>query len=121
MDFINESELQLKFDFDIAETSSHHTINYKVSGNGSITITNHFNPDNIDALPELPRFGMNMHVNKDLDNVIWYGRGPYENYWDRKTASFIGIYESNVDDLFEEYASVQETGNRCDNRWIYSS
>jgi len=44
-----------------------------------------------------------------------------ENYWDRKTGSFIGVYEKTVEEMPEEYASVQETGNRCDTRWLFLS
>ena len=61
---------------------------------------------------------MNMFIPKDLENVTWYGRGPHENYWDRKTSAFVGLYSATVDELYEEYSSVQETGNRCDNRWV---
>ena len=117
---INNSKVELEFSFNLKETSSSHFTKYTILGNGSITIFNKFTPIKND-LPELPRFGMNMHLNKNFENVKWYGRGPSENYWDRKTGSFIDIYESTVNDLYEEYASVQETGNRCDNRWIILS
>ncbi len=117
---INYSKLELEFSFNLKEASSFHFTKYTILGDGSITIFNKFTPSK-NELPELPRFGMNMHLNKNFGNVKWYGRGPSENYWDRKTGSFIDIYESSVSNLYEEYASVQETGNRCDNRWIILS
>lgn len=48
--------------------------------------------DMTDKLPELPRFGMRMELPDDFDNLKYYGRGPWENYSDRKSSSFIGVY-----------------------------
>ena len=57
---------------------------------------------------------MTMNVNKNLQNVVYFGRGPMENYPDRKTGSFIGLYESTVDEFFVPYGKPQDCGNRCD-------
>ena len=59
-----------------------------------------------------------MSIPQELNQVKWYGRGPQENYWDRKTAAFVGVYEKTVDDLYYPYISPQENGNRTDTRWI---
>ena len=61
---------------------------------------------------------MNFDLQNEFDQVSWYGRGPHENYWDRKTSSFIGIYESDIDNLSEYYETPQENGNRTDTRWV---
>lgn len=55
---------------------------------------------------------------KDFDHVQWYGRGPHENYWDRKTSAFIGIYANTVRDQYVKYASPQENGYKTDVRWV---
>ena len=69
-------------------------------------------------MPELPRVGMQVQIPGELRNVEWYGRGPQETYWDRRTGAAFGIYKSSVDDLWTPYAEPQETGNRTDVRWV---
>ena len=69
-------------------------------------------------MPELPRFGINMRLPKEFDSVTWFGRGPHENYCDRKTSAFVGLYRQSVDELFEPYISPQENGYRTDTRWV---
>ena len=69
-------------------------------------------------LPIIPKFGTNLIINKEYEKVTWYGRGPHENYQDRKTSSLIGIYDCNVSDLYYPYIRPQENGNRTDTKWI---
>jgi len=66
----------------------------------------------------IPRLGISMMLSPDLENVEWYGRGPRENYIDRKTGSFIGRYSSTVTELYEPYVRPQDNGFRCDVRWF---
>ena len=49
---------------------------------------------------------------------MYYGRGPWENYTDRKTASFVGLYKSKVSDFYVPYIRPQENGNRTDVRHV---
>ncbi len=65
----------------------------------------------------LPRLGYVMKMPKTIDNYTYYGRGPLNNYADRKTGSFIGIYESKVKDQFVNFPKPQSMGNREDVRW----
>ena len=53
-----------------------------------------------------------------LKNMTWYGRGPQENYWDRKTGAFIGLYSGTVMDQYTPYIEPQENGNKTDVRWV---
>lgn len=69
----------------------------------------------------LPRIGLTMTLIDPMQQVKWYGRGPEENYPDRKTGYAIGIYERKVDDMFEPYLIPQDCGLRCDNRWLTMS
>ena len=69
-------------------------------------------------MPLMPKFGVEMKLPSSLQHVRWYGRGPFENYPDRKTAAFIGLYESFVDDLQPNYIVPQDNGNRSDVRWV---
>jgi beta-galactosidase len=69
-------------------------------------------------LPELLRFGMKMQLPRHFDNVTYYGRGPWENYQDRKTSAFVRKYESKVNDLNFDYIRPQENGYRTDVRYV---
>ncbi|MGB0371542.1 MAG: glycoside hydrolase family 2 TIM barrel-domain containing protein [Opitutales bacterium] len=65
----------------------------------------------------IPRLGMSMLIPRPWNNVEWYGRGPQENYWDRKTGAFLGVYESTVEAWDTHYARPQANANRSDVRW----
>ncbi|MCA5003757.1 glycoside hydrolase family 2 TIM barrel-domain containing protein [Sphingobacterium bovistauri] len=71
-----------------------------------------------DDLPELPRFGINLELQNRFQNFTWYGRGPWENYVDRKFDAFMGIWKGNVKDQAHPYYRPQETGNKTDVRWL---
>ena len=59
-----------------------------------------------------------MGISDDLKNTSFYGRGPWENYLDRKLGAEIDEYTINTDDLFYNYIKPQENANRCDVRWL---
>ena len=65
----------------------------------------------------MPKFGTNLMINENYNNVKWYGRGPHENYQDRNTSSIVGVYESKVSQMYYPYIRPQENGNRTDTRW----
>lgn len=96
---------------------SHGSMMYDLYGEGSIMISATLIPGS-SHLPEIPEIGMLFKLPVEFDRVQWYGRGPHENYWDRKTGAFIGVYSSTVDSLFFDYIEPQETGNRTDVRWV---
>jgi beta-galactosidase len=101
----------------LEDVSSPYTVTYKVSGTGGVRIKVSWQAGR-DRLPELPRFGMQMQLSAEYDNFRYYGRGPWENYSDRKTASFIGIYGSTVAEQQFDYIRPQENGNKTDVRWL---
>jgi len=84
-------------------------------GDGQILVENEMKAN--DLLPKIPRIGMQMAVIDSLDNMQWYGRGPWESYWDRKTGAAIGIYKEKISEPEHEYIVPQETGNKTDVRW----
>lgn len=92
-------------------------LRYKVYGSGDIMVEYQFEKKR-DDLPEIPRIGLNLVLRREFDKVKWYGRGPGENYWDRKSASFIGLYKDNVSNLYTPYVRPQENGYRTDVRWL---
>ena len=88
-------------------------------GDGTIIVNEKVTPtgpQNLDQIV-LPRIGVKMYVNKALDRVTYYGRGPYENYNDRMRGSFIGRYTSTVKEQLPPYVSPMEGGNHEDVRW----
>lgn len=90
---------------------------YTITGDGRIELTHRVVPNGI--MPKwLPRIGLTMQLNKELDQVAWYGRGPQENYPDRKTGYAVGQYTSTVAEMYEPYLIPQDYGLRTDNRWL---
>jgi beta-galactosidase len=65
-----------------------------------------------------PRAGLRGFFNSSLTDVTWYGRGPMENYPDRKDCAFVGIYRRTVDEMAEKYVRAESMGERCDVRWL---
>ena len=90
---------------------------YHVRQDGVCTIEVHGTPSG-EWPRTLPRIGLQMRVNEDLENVKWYGRGPGESYVDSLNAQRIGVYSARVEDLFTSYPFPQENGNRTDTRWV---
>lgn len=90
---------------------------YTVSGSGLISLDHTIIPNgNMPAW--LPRIGMQWVMDKSIRNVEWYGRGPQENYPDRKSGYRTGVYKSTVDEMYEPYLIPQDYGLRTDNRWV---
>lgn len=95
-----------------------YTLEYKFLTDGSMEVTPTFDTTSRPELPEFPRFGLVTAVSNDLDDVSYYGRGPWENYSDRKWSAYLGNYNSTVDDLNFEYIRPQENGYRTDVRQL---
>lgn len=70
------------------------------------------------TMAPLPKVGMQIQAAKTAQNMSWYGRGPYENYPDRKNGSRIGIYSATVDEQYVPYIRPQENGNKTDVQWV---
>jgi len=66
----------------------------------------------------LPKAGMKLELKKEYDKIKWFGRGPLENYPDRKTGYKTGIYSSTAKSEFVPYIIPQDYGNKCDTRWV---
>ncbi|MFC1498723.1 glycoside hydrolase family 2 TIM barrel-domain containing protein [Verrucomicrobiota bacterium] len=92
-----------------------HTCVWTIYGNGIIRSSNSFSCTKETPFPKL---GVRMMLTKGYENLTWYGRGPFENYWDRKTAADMGLYKSTVTEQFFPYVKPQETGNKEDVRWL---
>ena len=89
--------------------------NYQIFANGVVEINNTLNETTYKG--DIPRVGMRMQLPKKYDSMTFFGRGPFENYQDRKSAAFIDLYESKVKDQYVPYVRPQENGYKVDVRW----
>jgi hypothetical protein len=88
---------------------------YTIYGSGDVVIRTHVLP--LGTLPVLPRLGLQMRLPGKLDRFAWYGRGPHENYVDRKESAAVGVYSGTVQEQYVPYVLPQENGNKTDVRW----
>ncbi|WP_373060146.1 glycoside hydrolase family 2 TIM barrel-domain containing protein [Zunongwangia sp. H14] len=110
--------LPVTVEFQLAEVDVPYTVEYLIKPGGDIQVTSKIDMTGKD-LPELPRFGMRMVLPGDYQNLFYYGRGPWENYQDRNTSSFVGKYEDKVENQFTwTYIRPQESGYKTEVRWL---
>jgi beta-galactosidase len=118
---ISENQVNVELTFDIpgldGTTIAKFKSVYKVYGDREIEINNEFKAVG-DKLPEIPRMGMNLQLAREYDNMQWLGRGPQENYCDRNSGAFVGLYNGKVKDQYWAYIRPQENGNKTDVRWV---
>ena len=96
---------------------------YTIHSDGTIKVDADYQPQGnvsdkslAEALKTMPKFGMRMRLPADFSQVSWYGRGPLENYPDRKLSQHVGRYAMPLSDYEVEYVNPQDNGNRCDVR-----
>ena len=103
--------------YTLGKINSTQTINYVVYYDGKIEVNSAFNTKEKD-LPDMPRYGMRLALPVQFDNLIYYGRGPHENYCDRNKSAFIGIYKDKVSNQYFKYVRPQENGYKTDVVWF---
>jgi beta-galactosidase len=114
----NNEGLPIKVVYQLNDVDATYTSNYTILNDGSIKIESSIDMSG-KKLPELPRFGMRIQLPLSTNDLAYYGRGPWENYSDRNTASFLGLYQDKVDNQFTaNYIRPQENGYKTDARWI---
>lgn len=86
-------------------------------GNGAVKVENLFMTSDT-TLPVIPRVGMKMQMPSEFTQLEYFGRGPWENYSDRKSSTFVGHYKSTVAEQYVPYIRPQENGHRTDVRWF---
>ena len=67
---------------------------------------------------DIPKFGLNIELPKQFDNIQYYGMGEKESYSDMREHAVMGIYSMNIADLYEHYIKPQDNGNRTEVRWV---
>jgi beta-galactosidase len=92
-----------------------HDAVYTISADGTISVTNKFDSNNPKLI--VGRIGVRFLLNKQLDQFVYFGRGPMENYSDRKRGFDVGLYESSIVEQLTPYEKPMECGNHEDVRW----
>ena len=93
------------------------TVNYTIINDHSIQVDMDYKPAGADK-PVIPKFGMRMRLPAGFTGIEYFGRGPWENYPDRKRSAFLGRFEMPLSEYETEYVHPQDNGNRCDIRWF---
>lgn len=118
-------------------------VTYKIYPDGVMNVATHFTPAHLDGVKigiseataaatfspgrtnvserdkmVVPRIGVRFRLPATMDQVEYFGRGPLENYWDRKAGYPIGQYKSTAEELYYPYVRPQENGHHCDTRWL---
>ena len=112
-----ESGVPIHVRYMLKDVDVPYTIQYQVCPDGAIRVDASIDKSGRE-LAEIPRFGMRMMVPGEYNVLEYYGRGPEENYSDRNTATFLGIWKAEVSDLKMPYIRPQEFGNHTDTRWV---
>ena len=103
--------------YDMPTVKATLTLTYQVEANGTLTVEQALKTTPGAKVSEMLRFGMVMNLPYQMDKAQWNGRGPVENYSDRKLSQNVGIYHATADELFYPYVRPQETGTMSDLRW----
>jgi beta-galactosidase len=94
---------------------------YTINNAGQVLVSQEMIAAADAKVPDMMRFGLRLQMPSRFDRINYYGRGPWENYADRKSSTPIGIYSQSVDEQFNQYIRPQETGTKSDVRWWHQS
>lgn len=89
---------------------------YMLQDYGEISVS--YKVNLLNDFPPLARVGAEFAMPAEYDNVKWYGRGPFESYWDRKESAHIGVYSGTVAEQHFSYVMPSENGNKTDVKWM---
>lgn len=103
--------------YDMPAVKATLTLTYAISADGSMKITEQMDATEGEKVPSMFRFGMLMQMPYGIDRSTFYGRGPIENYCDRKESQNVSIYSQTADEQFYPYIRPQENGTKSDLRW----
>ena len=103
--------------YELPEVSAKLSLTYVINNEGTMKVTQKMTADKNAKVANMFRFGMQMQMPRSFDQVEYYGRGPVENYIDRKGNADLGIYRQSVAEQFYSYIRPQENGTKSDLRW----
>lgn len=117
-DFAQRADGSVVADLNVKETESTLRLTYSLNNNGELTVEQDLkvNPDAKDK-PGLLRYGMELQMPKEFDRIVFYGKGPNENYADRNSSDRLGVFTQAVSDQYYPYVRPQESGNKTQVRY----
>ncbi len=107
----------INFTYNYSALNATWKVQYTISGDGKINVKNDFDASKSSS-QLIFRVGMRMQMPKEFVNAEYYGRGPWSNYSDRKTSTFIDRYKAPVSEMTEKYVLTQENGHHTDTKWL---
>jgi beta-galactosidase len=113
---ISANEVELKVTYKLPGVATLFKSVYTINGNGVIRIENTLGVTDYNG--DLPRIGMRMQLPKQYNEMTYFGRGPWENYQDRKHSAFVDLYTSTVSDQYVPYIRPSENGYKTEVRWV---
>ena len=122
---IRRKSLEAKTEGSVVKVTAEHeivdlgtlTMTYEIDGTGAVKVTEKMTAIPGKEVSDMFRYGMQIVMPKSFDRVVYYGRGPIENYSDRNASTFLGLYDQSVDEQFYPYIRPQENGTKTDLRW----
>jgi beta-galactosidase len=105
----------VKVVYNLEDLGCSNVVTYTIEPSGILTVEAQMSEA---SFKEAPRYGVRWRMPQEFANVRFYGRGPWENYCDRKDGAQFAIYSCTVDDMYVPYVRPQENGHRVDTRWL---
>lgn len=113
---LNPGQIEVSFSKSLVNGDANAKQTFTVYADGTVKVDNRFEAIN-GKYKLMMRIGNDLQLNKQFDQIKWFGRGPGESYWDRKASTLVGVYNQNINDQYYPYARPQESGNKSDVRW----
>jgi beta-galactosidase len=113
---ISKNQAEVAIEYLLPGVNTRFTTTYRISGNGTIEVLSELQPTAYQS--DIPRIGLRMQLPAAFRELTWLGRGPWENYSDRKASAFIDLYKSTVSEQYISYIRPQENGYKTDVRWL---
>ena len=113
---VNE-QIVVSAEYEMKDVKAKLYLTYTINNKGAVKVNQRMAATQDIAVPDMFRFGIQMVMPKSFENISYYGRGPVENYIDRKDCADLGIYNQTVTEQFYSYIRPQENGNKTDIRW----
>ena len=104
--------------FQMPDVKATLTMTYTLKADGQVVVREQLSTTKDAEIAPMFRYGMQLQMPKAFAQVEYYGRGPIENYIDRNSSEFIGVYQNSVADEYFPYVRPQESGNHTDVRWF---
>ncbi|MGI6048380.1 MAG: glycoside hydrolase family 2 TIM barrel-domain containing protein [Petrimonas sp.] len=107
----------ISYNYSYPQTKAENMVTYTIYNDGTIRVDNSFDASKSET-ELIPRIGMRMQLPVNIVNAEYYGRGPWGNYEDRKTSTFIDRYISPINEMVTKYVLPQENAHHTDANWL---